>query len=214
MGILDFFTGHQPPLIKRALKDLCVMLDTNRDLFAATSAHLLDNEILDTDLDSMEELVIQRGQDLRRAVIEHLSIDPKRELILCLKLLLAVQDGERMVSLARTLVFAAGVAQRPRLGHSTDLLRSLRDETLALFDRVKDCFVEGDVMGGQEILAIQQRVWSDLNGCLRRMSKADDEISESVACTLGANAISAMGSHLANISHYVVAPLDRTHLNA
>ena len=190
------------------------MLDTGRDMFAASSAHLFDNEILDADLEGMEERVIRRGQALRRAVVEHLSIDPKRELILCLKLLLAVQDGERMASLARMLDFAAGLAQRPRLGPSVDLLRSLRDETLALFERTKDCFVEGDVSGGQEILAIQQRVWSDLNGSLRRMSEADMGGSESVACTLGAHAISRVGSHLANIVQCVAAPLDRIHLNA
>ena len=214
MGILDFFTGHQPPLIRAALEDICAMLDTGRDMFAASSAHLFDNEILDVDLVAMENSSIERGQALRRAVIEHLSIDPKRELILCLKLLLAVQDGERIASLARALGFAASLAQHPRLGPSLDMLRTLRDETLTLFDRVKDCFVEGDVEKGQDVLATQQRVWADLNQCLRQISQADSLVNESVACALGAQAVSRVGAHLANIAHCVVAPLDKIHLNA
>ena len=96
MGFLDFFTGNQPPLIIDALDDVKVMLDTGRDLFAASSGRLLENEILDTDLSAQEAVIRKREQSVRRAVLEHLNIDPKRELVLCVKLLTVAQEAERI----------------------------------------------------------------------------------------------------------------------
>ncbi|MDE2826220.1 MAG: hypothetical protein OXL40_02780 [Bacteroidota bacterium] len=145
MGFLDFFTGNQPPLIIDALDDVKVMLDTGRDLFAASSGRLLENEILDTDLSAQEAVIRKREQSVRLAVLEHLNIDPKRELVLCIKLLTVAQEAERIGYLGRTMEKTATLATAPRIGAIVDEIRELRTRTLGQFNAVRDCFIEGDV---------------------------------------------------------------------
>ncbi len=214
MGFLDFFTGDQPPLIKGALDEVCAMLNTGRDMFAAASAHLFDNEILDVDLTKLEAALDLREQALRQAVLEHLNIDPKRELVLCLKLFTVVQEAGRIGDLSCMIGFAAGVARKPRLGPIVDVLRNLRDGTHQLFDQARDCFVDGDPVRAQNLQVRQQEIRGGLHECVMRIAASDLEVSEAVACSLGAHAVTRVGSHLANIANCVVAPFHLVYAQA
>ena len=211
MGFLDFFTGDQPPLIKGALEDVCAMLNTGRDMFAASSAHLFDNEILEVDLIGLDAAVNQREQALRQAVLEHLTIDPKRELVLCLKLVTVVHEAERIGDLSRMIGHAAELAEKPRLGPLVDELRNLRDRTNQLFNQSRDCFMDGDPVRAQSIQVQQKEVCNELRECVTRIADSDMETNEAVVCTLGAHAVSRVGSHLANIANCVIAPFHRVH---
>jgi hypothetical protein len=53
---------------------------------------------------------------LRRAVLEHLTIDPRRELVFRLKLISLVQEAERIGDLAKLMGKTAGLEHNPRMG--------------------------------------------------------------------------------------------------
>ena len=209
MGFFEFFTGHQPPLIKGALEDVCVMLDTGRDMFAAASAHLLDNEILDVDLKAMDATIDQREQALRRAVLEHLNVDPKSELVLCLKLLTVAQEAERIGDLAKMMGVTAGCAHHPRMGPMASELRDFRNRVHGLFDQTRDGFIEGDPTRARDLLRRLTALKSELSAWVLRLASAQVTSNEAVLYTLGAHAMSRVGSHLGNIVRSVGSPFDR-----
>ena len=206
MGLLEFFTGNQPPLIKGALGDFCVMLDTGRDMFAAASACLLDNEILEVELAALSEQIDRREEALRRAVLEHLNVDPKSELVLCLKLLTVAQDAQPVGQISASMAKTAERAGRPRMGPLSDRLRSLRNRLLPLFDQTRDCFLKGDPEIAQHILLEQAEVSASLARFLDR--ELSDEADQGLAVTyaMAAHAMQCVSVHLANISGTVSKP--------
>ena len=102
MGFFAFFREEQPPLIDQAFCDVQSMLQNGHEMFAAATAFLLDNEILEVDLKALDNKINHCEQSLRRAVLEHLTIDPNRELIFSLKLISIVHEAERIGDLAKS----------------------------------------------------------------------------------------------------------------
>lgn len=209
MGFLDFFTGNQPPLIGDALDDVKVMLDTGRDLFAASSGRLLENEILDTDLSAQEAVIRKREQSVRRAVLEHLNIDPKRELVLCVKLLTVAQEAERIGYLGRTMEKTATLATAPRIGAIVDEIRELRSRTLGQFDAVRDSFIEGDIEKAEVAQVEQEAIAEALREVFVRLTKSELSTNKAVICTVGTYSVGRVGEHLASIARCVTEPLHR-----
>ena len=210
MGFLDFFTGDQPPLVKDAIADVQVMLNNGRDMFAAAAAHLLDNEILDVDLDALDSGINQREQSLRRVVLEHLAVDPKHELVLCLKLISIVQEAERIGDLAKMLGRTARLAHKPRMGPHVEPLRGLRSRILQMFDQTRHGFVEADASVARHLMDEQPKIKAELIGYLRLLADdADLTPNEAVVYTLGARTMSRVSSHLANIASTVTLPFDQ-----
>ncbi|MCY4170439.1 MAG: hypothetical protein OXE59_10135 [Bacteroidetes bacterium] len=209
MGILDFLIGNQPPLIQDSLDDIKVMLDTGYNLFSASSARLLENEILDEDLSAQEAVICKREHSIRRAVLEHLNIDPKRELVLCMKLLTVAQDAERIGRVGRTIEWAATIATSPRIDSTVDDIRTLRNQTLIQFECARDCFLEGDIQKAHDVQDKQVQVDEGLRQVLSHLVASELDSSKVVPYTIGAFAIGRIGGHLANIARCVTEPLHR-----
>lgn len=209
MGFLDFLTGNQPPLIQDALDDVKVMLDTGRNLFAASSGRLLENEILDEDLSSQEAVICKREHSVRRAVLEHLNIDPKRELVLCMKLLTVAQEAERIGCLGRVIEKAASLATGPRIGSEVDEIREIRNQTLSQFDAARDCFLEGDIEKAGEVQEQQERIAGALRKLFEQLANAELPSNQAIVCTIGVSSIERVSEHLASIARCVTEPLHR-----
>lgn len=207
MRLLEFFTGDQPPLIKGAIGDVCAMLDMSRDMFSAASGYVLDNEILDVDLDVMDLEVDRREQSARHAVLEHLNVDPKREMVLSLKLITVAQEVERIGDLARMMSHAGALARTQRMGAIAITLRKLRTRTLQMFDRTRDCFIAGDPVVARGIVADGNVIKEELAECLESLAvTADVTSNEAVVYTLAAHAISRISSHLTIVASSVTSP--------
>lgn len=210
MGLLEFFTGDQPPLIKGAIGDVCAMLDMGRDMFSAASGYVLDNEILDVDLAALDLEVDRREQSARHAVLEHLNVDPKREMVLSLKLITVVQEVERIGDLALMMGHAGALARTQRMGNIAITLRQLRTRTLQMFDRTRDCFIAGDPVVARGIVADGNVIKEELAECLASLALAADVVSnEAVVYTLTAHAISRISSHLTNVASSVTSSFHR-----
>ncbi len=210
MGFFDFFTGDQPALVKQAIDDVQAMLNHGRDMFAAAAAHLLDNEILDVDLPALDGDINRREQTLRRSVLNHLTVDPKHELVLCLKLISIVQEAERIGDLAKKLGWTAGLAHKPRLGPLVEPLRRSRNRILKMFDLTRQGFVEGDASVAQQLMEEQPRIKAELTQYIQHLAANPDvTANEAIVYTLSARAMSRISSHLANIASTVTAPFDQ-----
>lgn len=210
MGFFDFLTGEQPPLIRQAVGGVRVMLNSGRDMFAAGAAHLLDNEILDVDLPALDAIINEQEQALRRSVLEHLTIDPKHELALSLKLISIVQEAERIGDLAKTLSETARLAHKPRLGPPVEPLRHARSHILRMFDQTRYGFIEGDTSAARQLMDDQRQTKADLIAYLQRLADNRDLTpNEGIVYALGARALSRVSSHLANIASTVACPFDQ-----
>ena len=210
MGFFSLFLGDQPALVKAAFEDVKLMLKNGHEMFAAATAHLLDNEILDIDLKALDDEINEREQHLRRTVLEHLTVEPSRELVFSLKLISIVHEAERIGDLAKTLSKTGDLALQPRLGPDVEPLREIRNRILRLFEQVRDGFTKEDESVAEQMMRGHDRLKSDITSFLKDLAFREDITpNEAVVYALSARMMSRVSSHLSNIASTVVCPFDQ-----
>ena len=174
MGFLEFLTGSLPPLVKGALEDFCVMMDVSRNMVTSALAGLLDNEILDHGIDAQQAEINRREEALRRAVLEHLTVDPKSELVLAMKLLTVSQEVQPLGTIATAIHELATRVHRPRMGPAIDSLRIIRSRILPQFDGARDSFVEADQELADAVASELRQAYADLTAFMMDLQPVDE----------------------------------------
>lgn len=210
MQFFSFLTGSRPPLIGRSLDGLAAMIDTAGRMYAAATATLLDNEALELDLAAEDETINAHEQQIRRAVLEHVTLSPRDELALSLVLVSIVPDAERLGDLAKALAKVADLAHRPRMGAHVDALRPVRDRVQGDFPRVRAAFLSGDADAARTVMAEHDRTKNEVTAYLERLASATD-LTPNLAVVLasGARMIGRTSAHLSNIISGVALPFDQ-----
>lgn len=210
MGFFAFFKEEQPPLVDQAFCDVKSMLENGHEMFAAATAFLLDNEILDVDLKALDNKINGCEQSLRRAVLEHLTVDPDRELIFSLKLISIVHEAERIGDLAKSLAKTGHLAKKPRMGPVVAPLRDIRNRILEMFTYGREGFVAGDASAARQLMVDHERLKDEVADYLQMLANRDDlTANEGVVYALSARMMSRVSSHLANIASTVASPFDK-----
>lgn len=210
MQFFKFLRDDKPALIEKSMTDFGVMLDTAGEMFAASTAYLLDNESLSLDLSTHDEKINRLEQDIRRAVLEHLAVDPQDEMPLSLLLVSIVQDAERCGDLTKSIAKAADLADAPRMGPYTERLRGIRDRVQHLFPRVIDAFQAGDEDVGREVMEENDLLKVEVADLLGRLAAADDlTVNQAVVLAIASRMIGRISSHLSNIISAVTLPFDK-----
>ncbi len=210
-SFFDLFKGRKPsPLIQRALDDMQVMLETTHDMFVAATAHLLDNESLTVDLQARDAVVNRKEADIRRAVLEHVAIDPEHEIVFSLVLVSIVQDAERIGDLTKSLAETAALARKPRMGSHTAQLRGFRDSIEHQFATTRTAFVEGDAVKAQKVMQACSETKGLIAAFIQDLAEQADGLgNEALVLGLAARMMGRVGSHLSNIASSVALPYDR-----
>ncbi|MEM8557792.1 MAG: PhoU domain-containing protein [Bacteroidota bacterium] len=212
MALLDSFTSDGPssPLVRQCLAEMRGMVDTTETMFRAATATLLDNEPLDLNLSALDETVNEREQSIRRAMLHHVSIDPQRDLLLSLTLLIIVQEAERIGDLSKSLAKAADLASSPRVGASVHPLRRTRNRVLGLFPDVRHGFLSGDATAARRVMDAHALVKEEVAAFLAMIAQGEAaETNRAVVLAIGARMIGRVSSHLSNIASSVVLPFDQ-----
>ncbi len=186
------------------------MLSLAHEMFSASTAYLLDNEAISFDIRAKDEDVNGLEQKVRRAILEHMAVDPRDELTLSLLILSIVQDAERCGDLAKSISKAADLANAPRMGAQVDALRVIRDRVQAMFPQAKSAFVDADAEAARAVMDEHDALKSVVKGYLKSLSE-DTEISVNLAVVLAISArmIGRVSSHLSNIISSVAMPFDQ-----
>jgi phosphate uptake regulator len=210
MKLFDFLTGARPPLVEQSLDDMGAMLDAAGEMFAAATAYLLDNAPLALDLSARDEDVNAREQKVRRAVLEHMTINPRDELALSLLILSVVQDAERCGDLAKSIAKAADLADAPRSGRHVEALRGLRDRVQALFPQARAAFLSADARQARAVMEAHDALKKEVTGYLRHLAEAGDlSVNLAVVLAVSARMIGRVSSHLSNVLSSVALPFDQ-----
>ena len=209
MGLFDILKGETPPLVEQAFQDVQTMLEVGHRMFATSTAFVLDNEILDVDLSVLDEEINEREISLRRSVLEHLTIDPQRELVFSLKLLSIVHEGERIGDLTKSLAKTGRLAKKPRMGERVQPLRDMRDRILRMFEYARKGFVESEQEAARKLMLEHEQMKDDVTQYLNTLAELTDITpNEAMVYAMSARLMSRVSSHLSNIASTVVSPFD------
>lgn len=210
MKLFNFLSDSRPPLVEQSIEDMGAMLNIAREMFTASTAELLDNESVQFDIRAKDEDINALEQKVRRAVLEHMAVDPRDELTLSLLLISVVQDAERCGDLAKSISKAAQLADSPRMGTHVDALRSIRDRVSAMFPQAIAAFTDADADAAKAVMEEHDLLKKVVKGYLKTLAE-DPELSSNLAVVLAISArmIGRTSSHLSNIISSVALPFDQ-----
>ena len=111
-----FGSDSKSGLVEAAFEDVTTMFRQSAKMLDLSLAALLDNEELQVDLDHMDDVVDEGERMVRRTILQHLSVNPRQDLVASLILVSTVQDAERIGDFARGLGELVGLAGSSREG--------------------------------------------------------------------------------------------------
>ena len=148
-NLLSFWKGKD--FLAQVLEDFKIMLDDTESMFEAVCARLL-HDSKEPDLKeriyAIDKKVNSLQKDIRRRVVEHLSLQPTVNVTACLLLMSVVKDAERLGDYAKNLYQVSELLEKPLDKELfAEYFDDLDKEILTLFGQTKDAFIDGRQSG-------------------------------------------------------------------
>lgn len=204
-----FGLSRSSSLVDAAMKDISRMLQQAGKMLDHSLANLLDNQTLEVDLESMDDVIDEAEQSVRRSILEHLVVSPRKDLSISLILASIVQDAERIGDFARGLAQVATLAKGPREGPFADRLRSLAMRVRPLFEQCEQAFREDDVDLARALVINHRALKAELIQYVQDLANSDLSPDMALAYGTSATMLRRISSHLSNIVSTVIQPFDR-----
>lgn len=204
-----FGSGRRSKLVEAAFEDVSRMLRQSARMLDHSLAALLDNQELDVDLDDMDDVVDEGERMVRRTILEHLSINPRQDLVASLILVSMVQDAERIGDFSRGLAEVVGLAQSRREGEFAVELRALADRLRPMFAVCEEAFRKDDTDLAARVVSGHLALKQALIEYTKRVAASDLSADMAIVYAGAARILRRISAHLSNIASTVVQPYDR-----
>jgi len=197
--------------VAKALEEFKDMLDNTETMYTLVRGRLL-NEAQGTDLEGkirdIDKRVNDAQRDIRKRIIEHLSLQPTVDVNACLLLMSVVKDAERLGDYAKNLYEVTQLQDKPM---DIELFRRYFDEldkdVSTLFQLTREAFVGSDETKAQMAWGYENKVAKWCDNVVSKLARSDLSVNEAVCFTLIARYFKRIVAHLVNIATSVVLPL-------
>ena len=204
-----FGAGESSTLIESAFADMKTMLEQAERMYDHAIAALLDNQPLEVDLRKMDDVIDDSERMVRRTVLEHMTVNPKQDLVASLILVSIVQDGERIGDFARGLADLVPLAKSPRQGPPAEELKALANRIRPNFGLCERAFRKDEADLASTVVASHTEIKPALGAYIERLCDSDLSADMAIVYASGARILRRISAHLSNIASTVTQPFDR-----
>lgn len=204
-----FGSDSKSGLVEAAFEDVTTMFRQSAKMLDHSLAALLDNEELEVDLDHMDDVVDEGERMVRRTILQHLSVNPRQDLVASLILVSTVQDAERIGDFARGLWELVGLAGSPREGEFADELRTLAARLRPMFDVCEQAFRDDDIEEARRVVETHIELKKAFKDYTAKVAESDLSADMAIVYASAARVLRRISAHLSNIASTVVQPYDR-----
>jgi len=208
-NLLSFWKGKD--FLSEVFGEFKDMLDDSEIMFRSVCGHLLDNvdtPDLKENIYAIDKKVNHLQKQIRRRVVEHLTLQPTVNVTACLLLMSVVKDAERLGDYAKNLYQVSEFLEKPidrvLFGQYFD---DLDKEILKLFTQTKDAFIETDEEKARSTWGYHRRINTTCDKIVETLARSDLTVNEAVCFALIARYFKRIVSHLVNIATSVILPL-------
>ena len=203
------FGADRSSLVDEAFKDVSGMLQQSARMLDHSLAVLLENAELEVDLESMDDIVDEGERMVRRTILQHLSVNPRQDLVASLILVSMVQDAERVGDFARGLAELVRFAKRPRSGPFAEELLEHSKQLRPMFAMTEKAFRDDDSKLAMDVINTHRSLKPKLTDFTERVAASDLTADMAIVYAAAAKILRRIGAHLANICSSVIQPFDR-----
>lgn len=208
-NLLDFWKGKD--FLTNVLEEFGNMLKDAQEMFEIVSQNLLEGKDisgLEDKIYNVDKKINLLEKDIRKKIIEHLSIQPSVDTPMCLLLMSVVKDAERLGDYAKNLYQITRMTKRPvDRGIFSNLFGEM-DKTIAkMFDDTKKAFIESNEEVAKNLWQVERGVVKRCDGIIEDLAKSDFNANQAVTFTLIARYFKRTAAHLTNIATSVILPI-------
>ena len=210
-NLLGFWKGKD--FLKGVLKEFNDMLNDVEEMFKSVYDQLVDIGVqeekeLEEKLYSNDKKVNEIERNIRKKVVEHLSVQPGVDVPFCLVLMSVVKDAERMGDYAKNLLDVVRIKQGNLDKQLYDqLFGNMSERILEMFEGTKKAFIESDQKVAENIWQKERDVAKQCDSIIVDVAHKDIKANQAVCFTLIARYFKRIAAHLTNIATSVILPI-------
>lgn len=208
-NLLSFWKGKD--FLSHVFEEFKGMLDDTEIMFTSVCKRLLDNADepgLKQRIYDIDKKVNSLQKDIRKRIVEHLSLQPTVDVTACLVLMSVVKDAERLGDYCKNLYEVAELLEKPvDRDLFTKYFDGIEKDILTMFDLTEKAFIEADEEKARLTWDYKARLSKDCNRIVAELAKCDLSVNEAVCFVLIARYFKRLSSHLVNIATSVILPL-------
>lgn len=208
-NLLQFWKGKD--FLNQVLEDFKNMLEDSEIMFDAVCRRLIENKEehgLEEKIYDIDKKVNDLQKEIRKRVVEHLTIQPSVDVSTSLLLMSVVKDAERLGDYAKNLLEVVKLLEGPiNKEKYFDIFGNIREEISELFKQTKKAFIESDEAQAAKSWKYERDVAKRCDEILKKLAKSSLSVNEAVCFTLMARHFKRLAAHLTNIATSVILPL-------
>jgi len=208
-NLLSFWKGKE--FLAQVFEEFKDMLDDTEFMFKTVCGRLLDN-IEEPDLKKkiyeIDKKVNRLQKDIRKRIVEHLSLQPTVNITACLLLMSVVKDAERLGDYAKNLYEVTELLEKPidkKLFN--EYFGDIDKDIMTLFEQTRAAFIEADEEKAGLAWDYEKRIAKDCDRIVEQIAKSKLSVNEAVCFTLIARHFKRLVAHLVNIATSVILPI-------
>ena len=197
-------------LLNEALKETEKMLLVAKNMFSFSLRVLMDKEKEKEDIYKIDRELNELQRNVRRKILEHLSINPQQDVTSCLVLITIVIDIERIGDYSKNLIELSHKYPQRLKGKYIERIREIEKDIEELFDRTINAFKNADIDLARQIMERHARIAVHCEKVVEDLIE-DAEISSrmGIIYALLARYLKRVSAHLKNIASSVSNPFHR-----
>jgi len=208
-NLLSFWKGKD--FLAHVLDEFKSMLEDSEFMFKTVCRRLFENvgePDLKQKIHDIDKKVNLLQKDIRKRVVEHLSLQPTVDVPTCLLLMSVVKDAERLGDYCKNLYEVTELLEKPvdRKVYA-EYFDDINSEILTLFEQTRETFIEADVDAASMLFGVEHKIAKRCDSIVNELAKSNLSVNQAVCFTLIARHFKRIVAHLVNISTSVILPI-------
>lgn len=208
-NLMQFFKGKE--FLDFVFDDFKKMLVDSEEMFNSVIKALLTNDnTKETKLRiyDIDKNVNQNEKDIRRRIVEHLTLQPSVDIPTSLLLMSVVKDAERIGDYCKDSLELQCIMSTPLdVNTYNQIFNGLENEIKELFTVTKSAFLDSNEDKAKKTWEMKKNIATKCTQIIHDVANSSYSANEAVFYALLARYFKRISSHLTNIATSVILPI-------
>lgn len=169
----------------------------------------IEADIVHAEIYSRDREINESEQNIRRRLIEHLSINPRKDFPACLVFMSVIKDAERIGDYGKNIFELNQILKSSLEDSLAKSLKDIESQIKGSLYRLSKIFLEADKEGAVSLMQKHSKIASECESIIRSMISQNLSVDKAVCYTLLLRYYKRISAHIANIASSVVNPIEK-----
>ena len=208
--ILDLWRGES--FLGKVIRDFRKMLENAEYIFKKANkvwwGRMRPDEV-HADIYTRDRKINEEEQRIRRRLVEHLAINPRKDFPACLVFMSVIKDAERIGDYGKNIFELSHILKSDLDDKLVASLKDIEAQIAGNLHAIIGAFVDADTKKAVEIMQKHGKISSACESAIRSMVKQKLPVDKAVCYTLLLRYYKRISAHTANIASSIVNPIEK-----